>query len=92
FLKNPDLVILDEASSRLDPATETLMERAVDRLFTGRTGVIIAHRLNTLTRADDILILEDGCTIEYGPRQLLVNDAHSHYAHLIQTGLEEVLR
>ena len=92
FLKNPDLVILDEASSRLDPATETLMERAVDRLFTGRTGVIIAHRLNTLTRADDILILEDGCTIEYGRRQLLVNDAHSHYAHLIQTGLEEVLR
>ena len=66
FLKDPGLVILDEASSRLDPATETLMERAVDRLFAGRTGVVIAHRLKTVQRADDILILEEGRVVEYG--------------------------
>ena len=53
-------MILDEASSRLDPATETLMEQAIDRLFTGRSGVIIAHRLRTLDRADEILFLENG--------------------------------
>jgi ATP-binding cassette, subfamily B, bacterial len=92
FLKNPGVVILDEASSRLDPATETLMERAVDRLLSGRTAVIIAHRLRTLERADDILILEGGRLVEYGERRALAADPNSRYVHLLQTGLEEVLR
>jgi ATP-binding cassette subfamily B protein len=91
FLKTPGLVILDEASSRLDPATETLMERAVDRLFAERTGVVIAHRLKTVQRADDILILENGCVAEYGPRALLMSDPGSRFYHLLQTGLEEAL-
>jgi ATP-binding cassette subfamily B protein len=91
FLKNPGLVILDEASSRLDPATETLMERAVDRLFTERTGVVIAHRLKTVQRADDILILENGCVVEYGPRLILADNITSRFHHLLQTGLEEAL-
>jgi ABC-type multidrug transport system fused ATPase/permease subunit len=91
FLKQPGLVILDEASSRLDPATETLMERAVDRLFAERTGVVIAHRLKTVQRADDILILENGCVAEYGPRTTLMNDPGSRFYHLLQTGLEEAL-
>jgi ATP-binding cassette subfamily B protein len=91
FLKDPGLVILDEASSRLDPSTETLMERAVDRLFNRRTGVVIAHRLKTIQRADDILILEDGCTVEFGARQVLAADPHSYFHRLLQTGLEEVL-
>jgi ATP-binding cassette, subfamily B, bacterial len=91
FLKNPGLVILDEASSRLDPATETLMERTVDRLFAKRTGVLIAHRLKTVQRADDILILENGCMVEYGSRVALMNDPASRFYHLLQTGLEEAL-
>jgi ATP-binding cassette subfamily B protein len=91
FLKDPGLVILDEASSRLDPATETLMERAVDRLFAERTGVLIAHRLKTVQRVDDILILENGCVVEYGPRVVLMNDITSRFYHLLQTGLEEAL-
>jgi len=91
FLKDPGLVILDEASSRLDPATETLMERAVDRLFAERTGVVIAHRLKTVQRADDILILENGCVVEYGPRAGLASDPASRFYHLLQTGLEEAL-
>jgi ABC-type multidrug transport system fused ATPase/permease subunit len=91
FLKDPGLVILDEASSRLDPATETLMERAVDRLFTERTGVVIAHRLKTVQRADDILILENGCVMEYGQRLVLADDITSRFHHLLQTGLEEAL-
>ena len=91
FLKDPGLVILDEASSRLDPATETLMEQAIDRLFAGRSGVIIAHRLRTLDRADDILFLENGHVVEYGPRRRLAADPTSRFYGLLQTGLEEVL-
>ena len=60
LLQDPGLVILDEASSRLDPATERLIERALDRLLAGRTAIIIAHRLNTVARADAIIELEDG--------------------------------
>ena len=91
FLKDPGLVILDEASSRLDPVTETLMEQAVDRLFAKRTGLIIAHRLKTVQRADDILILEAGRVLEYGPRTALAQDSNSRFARLLQTGLEEAL-
>jgi len=93
FLKDPGLVILDEASSRLDPATENLLERAVDRLFHAprRTGLVIAHRLQTVQRADDILILEDGRVIEYGPREQLAADPASRFYSLLKTGLGEAL-
>jgi ATP-binding cassette, subfamily B, bacterial len=91
FLKNPELVILDEASSRLDPATENLLERAVDRLLEQRTGMIIAHRLKTVLRTDDIMILEDGRIVEYGPRAALMKNPTSRFYSLLQTGLEEVL-
>lgn len=91
FLRDPGLVILDEASSRLDPATEALIERAVDRLLEGRTGVIIAHRLATVERADDILILEDGRVVEHGDRATLAADEDSRFAGLLRTGIEELL-
>ncbi|MCP5096430.1 MAG: ABC transporter ATP-binding protein [Chloroflexi bacterium] len=91
FLRDPQLIILDEASSRLDPATEQLLERAVDRLLHNRTGIIIAHRLHTVQRADDILILENGRMLEYGTRIQLANNPESRYTHLLKTGLEEVL-
>jgi ATP-binding cassette, subfamily B, bacterial len=91
FVKNPGLIVLDEASSRLDPATEARMERAIDRLFRDRTGVIIAHHLKTVNRADEILILEEGRVIEYGSRVDLAADPSSHYAGLLKTGLEEVM-
>jgi len=91
FLKDPGLVILDEASSRLDPATEQLIEHAVDRLLVGRTGLIIAHRLDTVHRADHILILEGGQISEYGAYQALRQDPASRFSRLLQTGLKEVL-
>jgi len=91
FLKDPGLIILDEASSRLDPATEALLERALGRLLVGRTAVIIAHRLATLERADDIAILERGRVVEHGPRDRLASDAHSRFAQLRRAGLGEVL-
>ena len=91
FLRDPGLVILDEASSRLDPVTERLIEHAVDRLLESRTGVIIAHRLATVQRADEILILEDGQIREHGERDCLARDPESRFARLLQTGLEETL-
>jgi ATP-binding cassette subfamily B protein len=91
FLHDPGLVILDEASSRLDPATEQRLEHAVSRLLEGRTGIIIAHRLGTVQRADTIMILEDGMCREYGPRAALERDPDSRFAQLLSAGLEEVL-
>ncbi len=90
LLKDPDLVILDEASSRLDRATEQAVQRATERLLHGRTGIIIAHRLTTVQRADDILILDGGRVLEYGPRTQLVADPQSQFARLLRTGLEAV--
>jgi len=91
FLRNPGLVILDEASSRLDPATEQRLERAIDKLLQNRTAIIIAHRLGTVFRADEIMILDDGKISEYGNRQQLAADPNSRFSKLLQTGLEEVL-
>ncbi len=90
FLADPGLVIFDEASSRLDPATERLVERAVDKLFSNRTAIVIAHRLATVQRADEILILEDGRILEHGERAVLANHPSSRLSYLLKTGLEEV--
>jgi len=91
FLKDPGLVVLDEASSRLDPHTEQLLERAVTRLLDGRTGVVIAHRLKTVERADSILILEDGRVVEHGRRAGLAGDPDSRFARLLRLGMAEEL-
>ena len=91
FLVNPGLVILDEASSRLDPLTEQLIERAIDKLLSGRTAIIIAHRLATVQRAEEIMILEKGRILEYGRRPTLAADPNSRFSYLLQTGLEEAL-
>jgi len=91
FLQDPGLVVLDEASSRLDPATERLVDRAVAHLLRGRTAIIIAHRLSTVSRAGEIMILENGRICEHGAREALAGDAGSRFARLLQTGLEEVL-
>jgi ATP-binding cassette subfamily B protein len=95
FLHQPGLVILDEASSRLDPATEQRIEHALDRLLRDpanpRTALIIAHRLATVQRADDILILDHGRIVEYGNRARLAADPRSRFAQLLRTGLAEVL-
>ena len=90
LLTDPGLVILDEASSRLDPATEHIIEQAIAKLFAGRTAIVIAHRLATLQRVDDILIIEDGRIIEQGEREMLAKDAGSRFSSLLRTGLEEV--
>ena len=91
FLKDPSLVILDEPSSRLDPATEQNINFAVERLLQNRTGIIIAHRLETVERVDNILILDDGQVGEFGLRADLVADPNSQFSRLLNTGLEELI-
>jgi ABC-type multidrug transport system fused ATPase/permease subunit len=90
FLQDPGVVVLDEASSRLDPATEALVERAVERLVRGRTAIIIAHRLATVQHVDDIMVLEEGHIVEHGPRAALANNPASRFYALLQMGLEKV--
>ncbi len=86
FLRNPGLVILDEASSRLDPATERRIEHAIDKLLGdhSRSALIIAHRLSTVQRADQILILERGGVVEQGERIALVQDENSRFSRLLR--------
>jgi ATP-binding cassette subfamily B protein len=88
FLRDPGVVILDEPSSRLDPATERLVRRATDRLLEGRTGVIIAHRLATVERVDKIMVLAEGRVLEYGPREGLAHNPNSRYSALLRLSSE----
>ncbi len=91
FLKDPSIVIMDEASSRIDPATERMLESAIDHLLKDRTAIIIAHRLETLDKVDAIALLAEGQIIEYGKREDLERDRNSKYYRLKEKGLEEVM-
>ncbi len=102
LLRDPGLVILDEAASRLDPVTEARLEQALDRVLGGdrrngetpspqRTAIIIAHRLSTVQRADDILILEAGRVVEFGSRTQLAADPASRLSRLLRAGMTEAL-
>lgn len=91
FLTDPGLVIMDEASSRLDPATEQRLEAAVTKLLQGRTCIIIAHRLATVQRADCILILDQGRIAEFGNREELAANPDSRFSRMLEVGMEEVL-
>ncbi len=88
FLSDPHIIILDEASSRLDPATETIMSQALERLTRDKTTIIIAHRLSTLETTDKILELHFGKILEYGDRKELVANPESNYSRLLKTGKE----
>ena len=82
FLADPAVVVLDEASSRLDPETEARVADASDALIAGRTAVIIAHRLDTLDRVDEIAVVDAGRIVEHGRRRDLARTPASHYARL----------
>jgi len=90
-LSNVGLVVLDEASSRLDPHTEQLLEQAVTKLLAGRTGIVIAHRLATVDRADVVLVLDRGRVAELGRRDELAADPGSRLSALLRSSRGEVL-
>ena len=86
FLQSPGLVLLDEPSSRLDPATESLLAAATERLFAGRTVIIIAHRLDTLRTVDEIMVVADGAISEHGGRAGLAADPVSVFSRMLAAG------
>jgi ATP-binding cassette, subfamily B, bacterial len=81
YLANPDLLVLDEATSAVDPATEVRLQRALSGLTVGRTTVTIAHRLSTAEAADRVLVFDEGRLVQDGPHDRLVAEA-GVYAHL----------
>lgn len=72
ILRNPRILILDEATSSLDSESESLVLQALDRLMEGRTSLVIAHRLSTVRQANRIYVLKDGCTVEAGTHEELL--------------------
>ena len=88
LLKDPGVVILDEAAARLDPVTEGRLDQAITALLHNRTAIIIAHRLRTVQKVDDILILEAGRIRECGPRTQLAADPASRFSQLLKTDLD----
>ena len=91
FLQDPGIVILDEATSRLDRETERQVDHALGRLMDGRTVVVIAHKLATLQRCDSIVILEGGRVVESGERDVLASSPRTRFNKLIRAGVEDVL-
>jgi ABC-type multidrug transport system fused ATPase/permease subunit len=92
LLADPRILVLDEATSNIDRPTEVLIERALDRLLKGRTSIIIAHRLSTVRRADEILVVENGQIIQRGSeRELLAVDGpFRRLAHTLEGGEPEL--
>ncbi|MFL5912634.1 MAG: ABC transporter ATP-binding protein [Gaiellaceae bacterium] len=93
LLADPRILILDEATSNIDRPTEVLIERALDRLLAGRTSIIIAHRLSTVRRADEIVVVERGQVAQRGTeRELLAADGpFRRLAHALDGGAEDLV-
>jgi ATP-binding cassette subfamily B protein len=88
ILRDPAILILDEATSSLDSESESLVLQALDRLMEGRTSLIIAHRLSTVRRADCIYVLKEGTTVEAGTHAELVQREHGVYRTLSELQLD----
>ncbi len=82
ILKNPPILILDEATSALDTESEMLVQEAIENLMSGRTSIVIAHRLSTVQHADKILVLEAGRIVESGRHDDLIRAEHGLYRKL----------
>jgi ATP-binding cassette subfamily B protein len=82
YLADPDLLVLDEATSAVDPATEVRLNRALDSLTRGRTTLAIAHRLSTAEAADEVLVVDAGVVVQRGPHRELLRDPEGVYAAL----------
>ena len=84
---DPRILILDEATSNVDPTTEQLIQRAIDTLMEGRTSIIVAHRLSTIQKCDEILVIDAGRILERGTHQELLAKRGIYYnLYLLQWG------
>ncbi|MEV4348955.1 ABC transporter ATP-binding protein [Actinoplanes sp. NPDC049596] len=89
YVADPDLLVLDEATSAVDPATEVRLQHALDTVTRGRTTVAIAHRLSTAQAADEVIVVDAGRVVQRGPHSELVNQEGSIYAKLYASWLEQ---
>jgi ATP-binding cassette subfamily B protein len=89
YVADPDLLVLDEATSAVDPATEVRLQRALDAVTRGRTTVAIAHRLSTAQAADEVIVVDAGRVVQRGPHAELVRETDSIYAKLYASWLEQ---
>lgn len=89
ILKNPPILILDEATSSLDTESEKLVQAAIVNLMQGRTSIVIAHRLSTIQRADVILVLSDGRIVESGKHEELLQNGNGIYRKLYELQFED---
>jgi ABC-type multidrug transport system fused ATPase/permease subunit len=89
ILKDPSLLILDEATSSLDAESEALVQEALDELMKGRTTIIIAHRLATIRKVDRIYVLSEGRIVEEGSHLELADREDGFYSNLVRLQFAE---
>ncbi|WP_204032610.1 ABC transporter ATP-binding protein [Micromonospora qiuiae] len=89
YVADPDLLVLDEATSAVDPATEVRLQRTLDAVTRGRTTLAIAHRLSTAQSADEVIVVDRGRIVQRGPHDELIRDPDSVYALLYASWLEQ---
>ena len=84
ILKNPPILILDEATASIDTATEELLQSSLEKLSKNRTTIVIAHRLSTVESADKIIYMENGRILEYGNHRELLNIPNGKFKKLYE--------
>ena len=90
LVQNPNILILDEATSSIDVETEAIIQNAIERLISKRTSFIIAHRLSTIRHANNIMVLKGGEIIEYGSHSELVKIKGGHYKEMYEVQFFEL--
>jgi ATP-binding cassette subfamily B protein len=89
LVADPDILILDEATSSIDSETESIIQYAIEKLIEKRTSVIIAHRFSTIRHADKILVLDKGRIVEEGSHSELIDKTEGHYKKLYEKQFEQ---
>ena len=89
YIKNPQILVLDEATSSIDTDSELLIQKAIEKITENRTSVIIAHRLSTIMKADNIIVMDGGKIVEAGTHRDLLKNINGHYQKLYQAQLKK---